>query len=547
MTSASLRGHLLVAIPVLGLLLFFGYPLVVIGLRSFDGDQGVTLANYARLWTDPGIPRAAWHSLLMGGATTALAVLAGLVIATTLHRSRVPGKALIRGTLLLPMLAPSMMQGLGLIFLLGRNGLIHRLTGVPTDIYGFTGLLFANTCYALPLAVIVISASLTRTDQRYYDAAESMGASAWRQFVDITLPQATFGLLSAAFIVFTVTITDFGNAIVVGGDYRVLATEIYDQVQGQQDFGMGATIGLVLLLPTVLSAYLERMASRRGSSGSEHALPFEPQRHRGRDVALSIATVTILLPLVATIATVVFASFARLWPYHLDLTLAHYRTDLTDGYTPIVTSLKVSIVVALLGTLLLFMLAMGVRRLPAMLARAVYVLATLPAAVPGMVIGIAYVLAFNSGPLSPWLYGGLSILVLSNFYHYHAQGFLTVATGLRAVPSSLEDAAACLGGGMLHEVRDVVLPFAAPALVSVFFFLFTQSMVTLSAVIFLVTPELGMASVSVMQLDENGFVSQAAAYSTCIVAVVAAALFLMRLLANRIGIHYQQRRQQHVA
>jgi iron(III) transport system permease protein len=249
----------------------------------------------------------------------------------------------------------------------------------------------------------------------------------------------------------------------------------------------------------------------------------------------------------AIFATVVYASVVKLWPYDLSLTLAHYHSDLPDGYTPIVTSLKVSFAAAALGTVLLFLLAFGTRRLPPALARIVHLAASLPAAVPGLVVGIAYVMAFNTGPLSGWLYGSVAIVVLCNFYHYHAQGYLTMATGLRAVPGALEDAVACLGGGPLRTVRDVVLPFAAPALVSVFFLLFMQSMVTLSAVVFLVTPDLSLASVSVMQLDENGFVSQAAAYATCIVLTVTAALGAMRLCAHLLAHHLQRRRTPHVA
>lgn len=537
-----------VIVPLLGLALFFGYPLVLIAQRSVtDMSEHFTLGNYARLWKEPGILRAAWHSVLMAGATTLVATAGGLAIAVALHRSRMPLRWLVRGVLLLPMLAPSLMQGLGLLFLLGRNGLVHRLTGWPTDIYGFWGLLIANTAYALPQAVLIIGASLARTDRRYYDAAETMGAPPWRQFLDITLPQTRYALLAAAFVVFSVAITDFGNAIVVGGPYRVLATEIYDQVSGQMDFNMGAAVGIVLLLPAVLSLLIERAAARRQGSGSEHARAGDVSAHRGRDLGLGLACLALLVPLLTIFATVIFASLVTLWPYNFALTLAHYHTDLPDGYTPIVSSLKVSFLAAALGTTLLFLLVLGARRLPPALARVTHLAATLPAAVPGLVVGIAYLMAFNTGPLSGWLYGSLSVVVLCNFYHYHAQGYLTMATGLRAVPAALEDAVTCLGGGVLRSVRDVVLPFAAPALVSVFFFLFMQSMVTLSAVVFLVTPELSLASVSVMQLDENGFVSQAAAYSTCIVVTVACALGLMKLGAALARGHLQHRRTPHVA
>lgn len=534
-------------LPVLGLLLFFGYPLAVIGLRSVRGNGDVlTLSNYRHLWTDPGIPNVLLHSLWVSGTTMIITTAAALVIAMALHRSRMKGKWLVRGALMLPLLAPSLVQGLGLIFLFGRNGLVHKLTGIPTDIYGFAGLVAADVCYALPQAVLIISVALVRTDRRYYDAAESMGASAWRQFIDITLPQARLGLLSAAFVVFTLTITDFGNAIVVGGSYRVLATEIYNQVSGQMNFGMGATVGMILLLPAILSLYIEHVASRQ-RDGSAHALPAEAPPGRMRDAGLSVACVGLLLPLAAILATVVYASFVKLWPYNLGVTLAHYHTDLPDGYTPILTSLKISMAVAVFGTALLFMLALGIRRLSPGMARLVSFVATMPAAVPGMIIGIGYVLAFNNGPLSHWFYGSAVVVALCNFYHYHTQGYLTISTGLRTVPTALEDIATCFGGHALQSIRDAVLPFVSPALVSTFFLLFMQSMVTLSAVIFLVTPELNLASVSVMQLNENGFISQAAAYSTCIVVVVAAALGLMRWCTARIGACLQPRGKLHVA
>lgn len=537
-----------VLVPLLGLALFFGYPLLLIALRSFtDLSDQPTLANYARLFHEPGLLRATWHSVLMAGGTTMVSVVGGLVIAMALHRSRLRARWLVRAILCLPMLAPSLMQGLGLLFLLGRNGLVHRWTGLPTDIYGFWGLLIANTTYALPQAVLILGAALARTDRRLYDAAETMGASAWRQFLDITLPQARYGLLAAAFVVFSLAITDFGNAIVVGGPYRVLATEIYDQVAGQMDLNMGAAVGMLLLLPAMLSLLVERAAERRQGSGSEHARAGAVGVDRLRDLGLGAACTVLLLPVLAIFATVIYASVVKLWPYDLSLTLAHYHSDLPDGYTPIVTSLKVSFAAAALGTVLLFLLAFGTRRLPPALTRIVHLAASLPAAVPGLVVGIAYVMAFNTGPLSGWLYGSVAIVVLCNFYHYHAQGYLTMATGLRAVPGALEDAVACLGGGPLRTVRDVVLPFAAPALVSVFFLLFMQSMVTLSAVVFLVTPDLNLASVSVMQLDENGFVSQAAAYATCIVLTVTVALGAMRLCAHLLAHHLQRRRTPHVA
>ncbi len=526
----------MVVVPLACLALFFLYPLAVIAWHSLlNGDARFGVGNYVALWHTPGMLEAAWHSLVLSATTTLVSIVLGFMIAFTLQRSRLPAPNAIRATLLLPMLAPSLMQGLGMLFLLGRNGLVHKWTGWDVEIYGFWGLLIADVIYALPQAVLIIGAALAQSDARYYDAADVLGARRWQQFFALTLPNARFGLLSAAFVVFTVTITDFGNAVVIGGNYHVLATEIYNQVSGQMNFGMGAAVGMVLLLPSLASVYIERIASQRQFGGaSESRVPVTPRANRLRDGLLGVGCLLTLLPIAASVATVVFASFVRLWPYRLELTLANYGGELSGGYGAIVTSLEISLAAAALGVLLLFSLSYGARRMPGAVSRLIYTVSVLPAAVPGMVVGLAYILAFNSGPLATWLYGSATVIVLCNFYHYHTQGFLTMSTGLRAVPAALEEVVDCLGGGLRHALQDAVLPFIAATAVSVFFFLFMRSMVTLSAVVFLVTPSLNLASVAVMQLDENGFVSQAAAYSTCIMVVTSLALGLMRLAMKHV-------------
>jgi len=224
----------------------------------------------------------------------------------------------------------------------------------------------------------------------------------------------------------------------------------------------------------------------------------------------------------------------RLWPYRLEFTLKHYDITMAGGYAPLWTSLQVSAGAAIAGTLLLGMLAVSARRLPPPAARGIALLAALPVAVPGLVLGIAYVFAFNTATW-PWgaLYGTALLVALANFYHYHTQAYVTMAAGVRAVPAPLEEACAVLGGGIRHVLRDVFVPVLAPTLWAVALFLFMRSMVTLSAVIFLVTPSLTLGAVTVMRLDEAGFTSQAAAFSTCIMAVVGMAGLAMHWVAGR--------------
>jgi len=466
----------------------------------------------------------------------------GFIIALGLHRCAFRGKWIIRIAIIMPLLAPSLVQALGLIFLLGRNGVINRVFGLDLDIYGFWGLTIANTLYAIPQVVMIIGASLVLLDARTYEAAEIMGAKPLRQFRDLTLPAIFFALLNAAFVVFIVTITDFGNAAVIGGDYSVLATEIYTQVVGLRNFNMGAVVGIMLLLPTVVSYYIERKAMQRQQGGvSGDIQAFVPSFTPRRDIPMAAACFFIAAMILAVVAIVVYASFVKLWPYNFDFTLKHFDITIAGGYSSLWITIAISLGAAVGGTFLIFILSLGLVRLPAAISQAIQVLAAMPAAVPGIVLGLAYILTFNSTSTPLYmLYGTATLIAVINFYHYHTQAFLTVMTGFRQFPTALEEASGSLGAGLGHTAIKVIAPFVSPMLVSVFFFLFMRSMVTLSAVVFLTTPQLDVAAVTIMRLDDAGLTSQAAAFSTCVMLVVCIALGIMKLILS-----VQSRRTRH--
>jgi iron(III) transport system permease protein len=532
-----LLTYVCVGLPLLGLVLFFVYPMVIVFLRSVTVGESYGLANYSQVLGSKGYWRATWHSFVMGGTTTALSVFLGFIIAHALYRCAFRGKWLIRSVIILPLLAPSLVQALGLIFLLGRNGVISRALGIEIEIYGFWGLLIANTLYALPQAVMIIGAALVLLDARTYEAAEVMGASPARQFRDLTLPAARFGILNASFVCFTITITDFGNASVIGGDYSVLATEIYSQVVGQRNFNMGAVVGIMLLIPTIISYAIERQAMRRQQTGlATGQVAFKPSFTPTRDLPMATFALLICAAIVAVIGIVVYASFVTLWPYNMALSTKHYNITLAGGYSSLWMTIVISLGAAIGGTIFIFLLGLGLRRLPKAAAQPIQMLAAMPAAVPGMVLGLAYILTFNSTSTPLYLlYGTGALIAIINFYHYHTQGYLTVMTGFRQLPPALEEASTSLGAGLGRTAVDIIVPFVAPMLVSVFFFLFMRSMVTLSAVVFLTTPNLSVAAVTIMRLDDAGLTSQAAAFSTCVMAVVCAALLGMKATLALMG------------
>ena len=527
----------LLAAVVVPLLVFVLAPLFEIFKTSFVTPEGIGLGNYVRYVNSPKFAKVVGNSLAVAATTTAITVLIAYAFAYGTRRTAMPLKNVVGSIALLPLFAPSLVQALGIVFLFGRNGVINRTFDWSIDIYGFWGIVISDVFYSFPHAYLILSAALAIADARLYESAQVLGATGARIFRDITLASTKYGILSATFVVFTIVITDFGNPMVIGGDYSVLATEIYNQVSGQGNFPMGAVIGVMLLVPAALAVIAEKWIMRRHHATiTERSQPLRIVREPWRDGAALAFTVAISVMIAAIVLVVVVASFVTLWPYNMHVSLRHYRFEVQNGLQPLWTSIWVSLMAAGVGVLVTIGGACVTRRLRNLTGQCLYFLSILPAAVPGMVLGLGYILVFNnpSNPLE-FLYGTLLILAICNVYHYHAQGFLIATTSINQISRVFDEASTSLGGGFLKTLWNVILPIIGPSIISVGVFFFVRSMVTLSAVIFLVTPATQVAAVSVLLLDDAGNVNQAAAFSVCIMLVVALALLLFQLVLRVTG------------
>jgi len=520
------------------LLLFVLAPIWAILKYSFvqpDGGWGV--GNYASYLVSPrflGILRNTFEVTI---SVTVFTVVAAYGFAYAIERTCMPFKSALRMIALIPIFSPSLVQALGLQFLLGRNGLINRTFGTEIDIYGFWGIFIADALYAFPHAFLILATALAVSDARLHESAKCLGASAAREFWTVTMPATRYGVASAIFVVFTIVITDFGNPVVIGGNYSVLAVEIYNQVSGQANFSMGAVVGVILLLPAALAVLAEKWVARRQfSTLSAQSVPLLPTRAPARDVCWLLYSCTIALIFLVVVGVVVYASFVRLWPYNLGFTLRHYQFDVQNGIEPLWTSLQVAVMTAAMAMVFVTAAAYASHQLQVRAMRVFYFLAILPAAVPGMVLGLGYVLAFNN-PSNPvyTLYGTIYLIAICNLYHYHAQGFLLAITNMKQISRTFDEASATLGGSRMTTFRRVTLPLIWPTVISVGVFFFMRSMVTLSAVIFLITPSTQLAAVSVLYLDDRGALNQAAAFAVCIMATVVAFLIVTSLVLRLFG------------
>jgi iron(III) transport system permease protein len=514
------------ALGFLFLTLALALPLASLLLRAFEDQHGsfVGLRNFAIYVTTPSLVRSAWNSVWTAFITTSVVIPLAFAYAYGLTRSCMPGKWIFRAIMFLPILAPSLLPALSLIYLFGNQGMLRWMMD-GGSIYGPWGIIGAQIFYCFPAAAILLSVALSTADGRLYEAAEALKASRFRIFLTVTLPGALYGLVSASVVVFTLVVTDFGIPKVIGGQFNVLATDVYKQVVGRQDLNMGAVVGLVLLLPAILAFLLDRWAhGKRTATLSGRAVAYRPKPRLRRDLPAFLFCLAVALALMVVVGVAVWGSFIRFWPYNLSLTLDNYdfaRFD-TAGWQAVWLSVKLSLITAFVGAALIFIIAYSLERGPqrSFLAGPLRLLATIPLAVPGLVLGLAFIIFFNH-PANPFglIYGTLAILVLNSIIHFYTVGHLTAVTAIRQLDPEFEAVSASLHVPIWQTFGRVTLPICLPAIFEILVFLFVSAMTTVSAVIFLYGPDTKPASVSVVHMDEAGQASAAAAMACVIMAI----------------------------
>ena len=508
---------------------FVLYPLGEIVGRSF-WKAGFTLEHYAEFLREPKLFQTVRNTAVVSVVSTVLTVGLAFGYAYVLTRTTLWGRSVLWAIGLLPLIAPSFVQALGLIFLFGRNGLLTRtLLGLDWSLYGPVGIVLGEVFYCFPHALLVLYTSLSAVDASLYEAAQSLGARGWRVFWWVTVPTVRYGLAASAFLVFNLVVTDFGTPVVVGGDYRVLATEIYTQVFGLQRFGMAAVVSVVLLVPALGSFLLDGYFRRKAAATlTGQARPFlQPTRGWGRVAAAAFAWAWagFVLLIYGTLAA---ASVVRVWGYDWTLTWQHYRFEAVGVREALPTGLKLSGLAAVAGALLSVVVAYVVHRLRPVGSQLLYALAVLPAAVPGTVVGLGYLFAFNRPPVV--LVGTATVIVLSYVFRFVTLGTLAASAALQQVDRSVEEAAHSLGASAARTFAQVVFPLLRVALFSSGVYIFVRSMVTLSAVIFLIAPGLELPATAVLTLTTDGKLAAAAALSTVLVGVILFVVGTARLL-----------------
>lgn len=514
---------------------FVLYPLFEVARRSVTGPEGFTLQHFQAYFSSARTYRSLVNSLFVAGLSTVFAVVLALGFAFVLTRTTIWGRGLLYVLALLPLVAPSFVQALAFILLLGRNGLITRhLLGYDWNIYGWPGIVISEVFYCFPHALLILHAALSSIDARLYEAAQSLGAGRWRIFTQVTLPNARYGLASATFLVFNLVITDFGNPVIIGGDYPVLATEIYMQVIGLQRFDMAAAMSVVLLVPAAGAFLLDSYFSRRAvTTISGAARPYVAQTTGWARTAASLYAWLVIAVILLIYLTIAAASVVKVWGYDWSLTMRHFRFETVGGYGVFKTSLLFAGTAGLVAAVLAVNLAYLLEKKRPRFGRGIYMLAVVPAAIPGTVLGLGYIFAFNKLPLL--LTGTSAIIVLSMIFRYFTLGMLTSLANVKQIDRSVDEAAQSLGAPLVPTMWRVMYPLMRVAFLSTAVYVFVLGMVTLSAVVFLISPGTNLASTAVLSLINDGRLAGAAAMSSLIVVVVLIAVGGLRLATRRWG------------
>jgi iron(III) transport system permease protein len=520
------------------MIIFIIFPLMVILGRSVIVDGALKPAHIlTTLRAYPSTWRILKNSLLMASTVGVLSTVVGLAFALVIERSRFRFKRFMQGFSLLPIITPPFVIGLAIIFMLGRSGyLTSGLFKTRTAfIFGFPGIVLSQTLSFAPMAYLILAGVVQSLDAALEEASFTMGANRWYTFRRVIWPLIRPGVANAFLLSVIESLADFANPILLGGDFDVLSTSIYLAIVGRYDEVLAASLGLVLLSITLTTFLVQRYwVGKR----SYITVTGKPSRRKALPLPVMLDNALVGFVLVWSLFTAVLygsvflGSFVRLWGINNTLTLAHYQRFLTDGLNSYLTTIKLAALSSPLTALLGLLIAYLVSRYAFAGKHLFEFTSMLSFAIPGTVIGIGYVMAFNTPPLL--LTGTAAILVACFVFRNMPVGIRSAMAALQQIDPALEEASITLGASNLRTFNRIVLPLIRPAIFSGLVFSFVRAMTAISAVIFLVTARTNLATTVILARIEAGRLGQATAYCTIMIVTMILAIVLMHLIVQRM-------------
>ena len=521
-------------------LLFLVLPLGALISKSLQNKDGefIGLTNYNLYLQEPALFQSLYNSLFVAICSTVIVVVLAFLFSYALTRTCMPFKGFFKLVALIPLLSPSILAAIALVYWFGNQGVLKEVL-LGKSIYGPIGIIMASVYWTFPHALIILTTSLSLSDSRLYEAADVLKTSKLRAFFTITIPGARYGIISTAFVIFTQVFTDFGVPKVIGGNYNVLATDIYKEVVGMQNFQMGAVISMVLLVPAMIAFFIDRYSRKKQISLlTARSVVFKPKKHFKVDMIMLGFCSALALIIILMIGMAQFGAIVKYWPYNLNFTLKNYDFQVAGlGWDSFYNSVELSFYTAIFGTIIIFVGSYLIEKLRINegYRNTVQFFALMSMAVPGLVLGLAYIFFFNAkdNPLN-FIYATMIILVVNTIVHFYTVSHLTAITALKQMDKEFESVSLSLKIPIYKMFWRVTLPVCLPPIFDVSIYLFVNAMTTVSGVIFLYSYDTTLASVSAIHLDEQGEVAKAAAMAMLIVYVSVAVRLTHTIITKKV-------------
>lgn len=525
------------------LLIFILFPLFSVLKESFITKQGLTFQSYAATFKNSQFRGTLKNTLVLGTVVGALSTVIGFIFAYADSYIKSHFKGLFKVVSILPIISPPFVLALSAIMLFGQRGLITmRLLHIENaNIYGFKGLVIVQTMTFFPVAYLLLTGLLKHIDPALEEAARNMGASRWKTFVTVTLPLMAPGIANSFLLTFIETVADFSNPMVIGGDYSTLATQIYLQAIGNYDMQGGATVAVILLALTILLFIIEKYWIERksyitvtGKASRERELISEKKIVFPIDVFCILITIFVL----SFYVLIPIGGLFKIWGVNYSLTLNHFKYVFELGLKPLIDTTFLATVSTPISGILSMIIAFLIVRKRFYGRGFVEFTSLLAMAVPGTVIGIGYILAYNTKPLV--LTGTATILIIAFIMRSLPVGVRSGVAALQQIDPAIEEAASDLGADTTKVFTSVTLPLIKPAFFSGLVYTFVRSMTAVSAVIFLVSARYSLLTVQILSQVDAGRFGVAAAFSTILIVIVFIAIAIMYFLLSKMGISREE-------
>ncbi len=518
--------------------MFIVLPLFNILKESFMKDGHFTFHHYKQIFQLSYNTEIILNTLKLGVTVSIISTVIGFVFAYASAYVKIAFKKVLGVIAILPIISPPFVVGLSAILLFGRTGLITRdLLGLENfEIYGFGGLVLVQTLTFFPVAYLVMVGLLQQIDPSVEEAARDLGASRWEVFKTITLPLMAPGIANAALLVFIQSVADFGNPMVIGGNYTTMAVQIYMQGIGSLDMSGATALAILLLLISVVAFIFQKYYIGKKSyvtvtgkvSRSRNLITESSITRPLSAVVLIIATFVLLIYILIPIG-----SFVKLWGVNYSFTFDHYKYVFGLGIKPILDTTMLALIATPITGILSMVIAFLVVRKKFIGRSYIDFTTMLSIAIPGTVIGLGYVITYNSKPIV--LTGTAAILIIAFIMRSMPVGIRSGIASLHQIDPSIEEAANVLGASSKKVFTSVTLPMIRPAFFSGLVYAFSRSMTLVSTIIFLVSAKYSLLTVATMAQIDQGRIGVASVYSTLLIIIVGLGIYLMKFILTKMG------------